>query len=228
MKKFAASMLAVYAAGAAPGHAADVVAVPSPQPFVYQEVYVDEEPQWDGPFAGLRGGYGWSRARGTLSGYGSSSENFDGAIASAFAGYNKQLGNVVLGVEADAGYNWANKSYPTGLGFNVEEGTDWNGSLRGRVGYSFGNLLAYLTAGAAVANYYGKALNVDVSDALYGYTVGAGVDYAITDNIFARLEYRYTGYPDQKVLEDIARLAGTDAKLNMHTHAVTAGVGVKF
>jgi len=229
MKKLSASLLAVYGASCFPAFAADLALRPPIQPVAYQEVYVEEEPLWNGPYAGLGGGYGWTGGRGTISGAGSRGLNYNGAIANLFAGYNKQLdNNIVVGIEGDAEYSWGKREVPTGLGFNGEIGSDWSGTLRGRLGYSFGNALVYVTGGAAVANAYIRALNVSLSDTIYGYTVGAGLDYAVTDSIFTRLEYRYTGYPDQKVVDDLASAAGATAKFKMHTHAVMAGLGVKF
>ncbi|WP_180897592.1 outer membrane protein [Martelella soudanensis] len=229
MRKLSASLLALYGASCLPAVAADLALRPPIQPVAYQEVYIEEEPQWDGPYAGLSGGYSWTGGRGTISGGGTQGLNYNGAIASLFAGYNKQLGsNVVVGVEGDADYSWGKREIPTGLGFNGEIGSNWSGTLRGRVGYAFGDALVYVTGGAAVANAYIRAMDISISDTVYGYTVGAGLDYAFTDNVFGRLEYRYTGYPDQEVVKDLASLAGGTAKFKMHSHAVTAGVGVKF
>lgn len=225
MKRSAVVVLATLAAGSGPAFAADLAVPPAQQPFVYEEVYVDDAPQWDGPYAGLRGGYGFNQSRVTVAGVGEATDDFDGAIASLFAGYNKQLGNnVVVGVEADVAYNWAETKNDLGSGLYEKVGTDWSGSLRGRVGYAMDKVLVYLTAGGAVANFYDRAAGLDVGKALYGYTVGAGVDYAVNENIFARLEYRYTGYPKTRIAEDL----GINAKVDMSSHLVTAAVGVKF
>lgn len=228
MKKRSVLFLAFYGASCFPVLGADLALRQQIQPVSYNEIYVEEVAQWDGPYAGLSGGYSWSDARGTLADIGSDDTDFSGAIATLFAGYNKQLGNVVIGLEGDANYSWGKRSFPTGLGFDYDLGSDWSGSLRGRVGYSLGNALVYVTGGAAVANAYARTHNVSISDTLFGYTLGAGVDYAFTDNVFGRIEYRYTGYPDQDAVDDLASLAGVDAKIKMHNHAVRAGIGVKF
>lgn len=230
MRKITASFVVAFAATSFPAVAADLALRPQIQPVAYQEVYVEEAtPQWDGPFAGLRGGYSWTGAEASVVGAGSGRADYNGAIASLFAGYNKQLSNnIVIGFEGDVTYDWGKKSVPTGLGFNGDLGSNWSGSLRGRVGYAMGDALVYLTGGAAIANAYARAVNISLSDTIYGYTVGAGIDYAFTDNIFARLEYRYTDYPDQDVVKDFSSLAGIDTKLKSHNHAVSAGLGVKF
>jgi outer membrane immunogenic protein len=52
-----------------------------------------------------------------------------------------------------------------------------------------------------------------------GWTIGAGVDYAINDRIFARAEYRYNDYGN----------ADIDAvNIDFTQHVVQAGLGLKF
>ncbi|MNE34281.1 Porin subfamily protein [compost metagenome] len=61
------------------------------------------------------------------------------------------------------------------------------------------------------------------SDTFHGWTIGAGVDYAVTDNIFARAEYRYNDFGKNTYTD------GTDSySLKVREHVVNVGVGVKF
>ncbi|QQM29163.1 porin family protein [Martelella lutilitoris] len=222
----ATAFLVVLAGG--PSLAADL-AVTAPAP-VYQEVYVEEEElPWDGPYLGLRGGYDWTQVRGTISGASGSSSwsnGIAGPIVGAFAGYNFQFdNNLVAGAEVDGDYTFDMSQYVAG-GVSRNHGINWGGSLRGRIGYSLGNALIYGTAGAAVANFYLGTGSKRPHEVIYGYTVGAGVDYAFTENVFARLEYRYTGYPSA----DFSRYFGKGNTADQETssNTVTAGLGVKF
>ena len=52
-----------------------------------------------------------------------------------------------------------------------------------------------------------------------GWTIGAGVDYSFTDNVFGRAEYRYNDYGDKDI-------GGVNVDLDQHQF--TVGVGVKF
>jgi len=107
-------------------------------------------------------------------------------------------------------------------GTHVEHGVD--GSLRARLGIAAtDNILIYGTAG-------GAAERLEVSDAAgsdtataYGYTVGAGVDAKLTQNVFGRLEYRYTNYGST----DINTGFGTQS-VDDSNHKVMVGIGVKF
>lgn len=190
--------------------------------------------QWNGPYAGVTLGYGWDRLRGTLNGYETEPEKLDGLNLGGFAGYNNQFSNsIVLGLEGDFEYAWNENAYPLGRGLDLKTGTTWGGSLRGRIGVAAGRALFYGTAGVAVSNLdVARISDLGISKTMWGYTVGAGVDYAFTDMIFGRLEYRYTGYPEADVLKDAARAVFPDTPVDlgvkMHSNTVRAGLGVKF
>jgi len=75
--------------------------------------------------------------------------------------------------------------------------------VRLRLGYAFDNFLIYATGGVAFGNvdtnFDCPSGCVDAATARYkisgtrvGWTAGAGAEYAFTDNLSARLEYRYT------------------------------------
>lgn len=170
---------------------------------------------WSGGYVGLQGG--GSFVNGDFNtGTASDSENFNGGIFGAFAGWNYQLeNNIVLGVEGDVNYNWNENDY---LGADV--GTDWSGSARARLGYAMDTWLVYGTGGWAATRGY---VDVDGADeeteTFKGWTVGAGVEKAFTSNVFGRAEYRFTDYGDENI-------AGANVDLDQHT--IMVGVGVKF
>jgi len=93
--------------------------------------------------------------------------------------------------------------------------SDWNGSLRGRLGFDGGAFLPYLTAGLAVAggDFDGE------SNTHLGWTAGAGVEFAVTDSMSLDLLYRYSDYESKDY-------AGAD--IGFDSHAVTVGVNFKF
>lgn len=184
---------------------------------------------WTGPELGVFGGGDWANASGSM--FDNTSYRFPGGHAGAFAGYQYQLkNNVVLGVEGDASYTGNQRAfhyedYDTN-GNLVASGTakvrsDFAGSVRARVGYAFDNILVYSTGGwaatRAVSSLSGSG---ESSKILNGFTVGAGVDYAFTDNLFARVEYRYNRF-GEKSLGD----AGT---IKFDQHLANIGLGMKF
>jgi outer membrane immunogenic protein len=169
---------------------------------------------WSGPYFGIQGGGAWMDADVSAGGLGVS-ESLDGGILGAFAGYNWQFSNgFVAGIEGDVDYNWNEQSFGTG-----ELKTDWAGSVRGRIGYAFDRALVYGAAGWTGTNFNASAPGVDEDETFHGWTVGAGVDYAFTEKMFGRVEYRYNDFGDQDIL---------GGNFDLKQHVVKVGLGVKF
>jgi len=123
------------------------------------------------------------------------------------AGYNWQSSNFVLGVEADFNYLDIDQSRSRGkdvgdigridseLGFQA----DWFGTLRGRLGYAFENVLVYGTGGLAYGHEEvnggieaaGNTWRASESDVNWGWVLGGGAQFAIDDNWSVGAEYLY-------------------------------------
>jgi outer membrane immunogenic protein len=65
------------------------------------------------------------------------------------------------------------------------------------------------------------------SDTAWGWTVGGGLEFAFTNNLTARAEYRYTKFDDITNASTFI-LPGGAAKQEPEFHAVRAGVSYKF
>ncbi|TCD14325.1 outer membrane protein [Oricola cellulosilytica] len=191
--------------------AADAVEAP-PAPPVAAVEYAPAA-TWSGVYVGAFGGYNWGNFDSTVGDI-----DADGFNGGAFAGYNLQNGAVVYGLEGDIGYSGADGSL---AGVSADQGVF--GSLRGRIGYAFDPVLIYGTAGvAATRAEFSSATGTDENTHI-GWTVGAGADTLITENVFGRLEYRYTDYQSQDYT-----LGATTVSSGFDTHTINAGIGVKF
>jgi len=133
-----------------------------------------------------------------------------GTLAGAFIGGNYQFNRFVVGVEGDwqgsnlIGNSQASSSFGLAAGtfpggpFTISTTIKDYGSVRGRLGVAFDRFLIFGTAGWAWGNpsnayaLYGAPPFFTRSGISGGWTVGAGLDYAFTDNVFGRIEYRYT------------------------------------
>ena len=144
--------------------------------------------------------------------------------------------NVVLGIETDL--QWANIAGTVSasvLGLPVvSAGTtiDYFGTIRARLGYAIDRFLPYITGGVA----YGKTATTasilgvqvfDQSSTNWGWTIGAGGEFAITNNWTFKAEYLYVDLGSANV--DAVAIApglsaGTDSKFN----SFRAGVNYKF
>ena len=115
------------------------------------------------------------------------------------AGYNYQIGShVVVGIEGDFGFlgtsrRQVNINDPS-LVFKTK--SDFFGTLRPRIGYAWDRSLLYVTGGLAVVNVkngfenFGPPL-ISTSRAKVGYTVGAGLETALSGNWSLKAEYLY-------------------------------------
>jgi len=167
---------------------------------------------WTGFYAGVNAGYGWGSQKGSAdAAYGS----LDGAQIGGTAGYNYQMGQIVLGMEGDM--DWSNAKSTNGA--NVSK-LNSVATARGRIGYAVDRVLLFTTggyAGGAVERTLGAA---SASDWHNGYALGAGMEYAITNNVSAKAEYLYT---------DLSSKTDTGiSRAGMTQNTVRMGVNYRF
>lgn len=213
--KFALSAVAGLglAAVAAPAMAADVVYQEPPAPAPIMETAPVST--WAGPYLGAQVGYGF---HGRVSGAGTTA-NTDGWMGGVFGGYNFQDGQLVYGIEGDVNY-----SDLKGSSAAYSSRTNVDGSVRGRIGAAVTeDILVYGTAGVAAENQQISVGGARHSRGLIGYTVGAGADVKLTQDVFARAEYRYTDYGAKSF-----DLPGVGTSIDSSNHRVTVGLGIKF
>ena len=227
MRVFAFALLAGLASTSA--YAADAVIYEPPAPApVYQEVPIFS---WTGGYIGLQGGGLWSDSNvdnldtdlfdGDRDGFG---DSFNGGLFGVYAGYNWQSGPWVFGAEGDFNGVWNDETFNI-LGQDVDVGTDYLASLRGRVGYAFDRTLIFATGGVAFTQFsaeadFGNNVSFNADQNFTGWTVGAGAEYAFTNNWIGRVEYRYYDFSDD-VLDGFADVGVT-------TNTLTVGVSYKF
>lgn len=182
---------------------------------------------WDGAFIGVFGGYAWGETSADDAPAGTPFPEPAGWLLGVNAGANFTLDNgIVLGVVGDIA--WADLTDtlvqpPFG---SITSTIDWQGSLRGRVGFDGGAFLPYLTAGLAVAhnNLEAVGLGAGEDDATHvGWTAGAGVEFAATENLSVDLAYRYSDYGNAEYTT-----GGGTGELHLKAHQVTVGLNWGF
>mgnify|MGYP000930771747 CR=1 FL=1 len=143
------------------------------------------------------------------------------------AGYNFQTGPWVFGAEGDVGYGKASKTKTFGVG-SIKAEKDWSGTVRARAGYAFDNFLVYGTGGLALASFETKASDGVTSSkretTRAGWTLGAGVEYAVARNISVKGEYLYADYgKETHTFTNVGQV-----KQDLSDHLVRVGVNYKF
>jgi outer membrane immunogenic protein len=196
-----AAALAFGAAGQA--LAADLPQPPPPQaPATYVPI-VAPVYNWGGIYWGVNAGYGFGSSEWTDPSNGSGSTStgdFDvsGFLAGATLGVKFQSDAWVFGIEGDFDGSWLNgtssNTFCTNVGFGgtaqCETKNTWLGTVRGRVGYAADRVLFYGTAGGAFGNIEAGVSGLQNSTE-FGWTAGAGVEFALADNWTARVEYLF-------------------------------------
>ena len=149
---------------------------------------------WSGLYAGVNAGYGMGTSTWSLP---AASIKPKGMLFGGTAGYNWQSGAIVYGIEGD--FDWSNVKGSTSCGglLTCETSSPWLATFRGRVGYAFDRWLPYVTGGGAYGNVKAST-SVPVLGGLtsassnqFGWTFGAGLEYAFMGNWTAKLEYLY-------------------------------------
>jgi outer membrane immunogenic protein len=169
---------------------------------------------WSGYHVGLTGGW----AGGTASSNSSiwaltpgvpvyfpnvqSSQGTSGYIVGFESGSTWQLANnVVVGYESEYNYTGVNSNNSGNWGgLALDNNLRWFGAERARLGYAFGRFLPYVTGGLAYGQLHtngvysagGFLFPTSVSNWQAGWTVGAGLEYAVLNNISVKAEYLYT------------------------------------
>lgn len=176
-------------------------------------------PNWNGFYIGGFGGYAWGDARTDVFGGGRFRDNIEGGFGGGLLGYNFQApgSNWVFGIEADAAAGDIRSDTLLG-GFNSR--IDTFGTVRGRVGYAFSNVLAYATGGYAWGNVRIGAPGFREDRTHSGYAVGGGLEYAFTPNWSTKVEYLYMDLGEENYF-------GTD-RVRLDAHTIKAGINYRF
>jgi len=129
-----------------------------------------------------------------------------GFTGGATVGYNWQLDpHWVVGAEGDFGYlGLSHESVQYNDGFTVNSKTSWLGTLRGRIGYSSGPNLAYVTGGAAWVHFTDQVTNppnfAESSKTKLGFAVGSGLETRLGGNWTIKSESLYVDVGSGDVL----------------------------
>ncbi|HEY5378323.1 MAG TPA: outer membrane protein [Pseudolabrys sp.] len=172
-KTLFAAVLATGLAAAGSAAAADLRPAPY-APIAQSGLY-----NWSGAYAGLNLGYEWGNVT-------NSSVNPSGLTGGGQLGYNWQNGQFVFGAETDLQFSGADDTFAP-----FKFSNPWFGTLRGRAGVAFNNVLLYATLGLAYGDLRAQSAGLDETRTEVGWTGGVGLEYGFAPNWSARVEYLY-------------------------------------
>lgn len=164
----------------------------------------------------------------------------NGALGGAHVGYNFQMGNTVLGIEGTWSALDLKGSETCVVVLNCGRKADWLATLVGRVGFTFDRTLLYGLAGVAWSNVETDVrdnivgiLRLDGDATHVGWVIGAGLEYALSPSITARIEYNHVDLGSETHDLDVS-IGGTSlgvtlpTKVDLTMDTIKVGVSVKI
>lgn len=161
-------------------------------------------------------------------------QSIDGLLYGVGAGYDINLGSAVVGVEGEYTDSTAKSDrfdLTDQFGFGrVSQGRDLYVGARAGI-LASPNTLVYVKGG-----YTNTKLNVlagdtdettDTAFKLDGWRIGGGVERAINQNTFAKVEYRYSKY-DSAHIDYMDGATSSEFDIDTDRHQVVASVGWRF
>lgn len=223
------TILAVCAT-ALPAVAADLPVKATSRPMVAPEY------NWTGIYVGATAGYSWGHLK--TPNDATVNHEPDGILGGVHMGANWQWNRLVLGIEADLSLTNIDGEDTTAFGaFNVdvESKMKYLGTVRGRLGVAFDRTLVYATGGYAYSEIDG---NIRVSAggfpvvsgtdkiSLSGWTIGGGVEHAVTNNVVVRAEYLYVDFGNASTQVNLG--FPFQDTFQWQSHVVRGGLSWKF
>jgi outer membrane immunogenic protein len=219
--------------------------MPPPPPPRAPAAYVPVAPpyyNWGGVYFGINGGYGFGNSsQDYTSIFGASTGNFNinGAVVGGTFGANFQTGQFVFGIEGDG--DWTNITGSTSSTNTIcgscTTSNSWLATLRARAGVAWDRVLIFATAGGAAGNINASVPAVPAfgltagssSSTEFGWTVGGGLEFGITDNLTAKVEYLYVDLQNGSFSCTVASCGAVGSvPVTFDTSLVRAGLNFKF
>jgi outer membrane immunogenic protein len=173
---------------------------------------------WSDPFSGTNNNFSSS-----------------GFLGGAQVGANVQFNALVLGVEGDFSYTGLglNGSGIDSIGNGINTDIKWTSTVTGRVGAAFDRLLVYGKGGVALAQDQSSFTDVFGNGASStfmrtGWTVGAGLEYGLTKNWSAKIEYDYLTFGSQGLNFATPTTPSYSSNASLGLQEVKAGLNFRF
>jgi outer membrane immunogenic protein len=216
---------------------------PAPAPVYTKAPMMAPLYNWTGCYIGVEGGGAWGRSHHENSAGVHITNDYDvtGGLIGGEVGCNYQVASTwVLGLEGDLSWvtkkGSANDIPPFNVGFISGTKEKWLGTGRARVGYLVTpQFLLYGTGGFAVASVEADVTppgfaTFTESNTRWGWTAGAGGEYAFTSNWSVKVEYLFVQLQNASYFS--APPIGTGilprGNVSLNNNIVRAGLNYKF
>ncbi|MHB0953092.1 MAG: outer membrane protein [Allorhizobium sp.] len=154
----------------------------------------------------------------------------DGILGGAQVGYNWQADSWVFGAEADiSATGISGDTACPNPAFTCSSDTKWLSTVRGRIGYTFDNLLLYGTGGLGIGRFEmstdnGAGVSGSTTRTDTGWVAGAGIEYAFSPQWSVKAEYMYYDFGSRAYTVD----SGLGIHVDQRFHTGKIGVNYRF
>jgi outer membrane immunogenic protein len=163
----------------------------------------------------------------------SASHDTVGIIGGGQAGVNFEWAPWVIGAEVS--WDASNISGPatavasgTGTAEQTTSNPQWMATATGRFGWASNDLLFYAKGGGAWMHVsYTQdilATTQSIGDNRTGFTAGAGLEYGMTENLSAKIEYDFLDFGTK----DYPVFTAAPISVKSNLHMLTAGINYRF
>jgi outer membrane immunogenic protein len=187
---------------------------------------------WTGVYIGGHIGYAWDRDRYDFA-VATTSSTASGVMGGGQIGLNYQISSFVVGAEFDMGWSdLSGGALCPNPAFTCNHSVNWVGSLRGRAGFAAGDALFYVTGGWAFADVRHFTTPAAVgatglySTVMDGWALGGGVEYALTPDWSAKVEYLHDDLRATAPAGTLSPASSTSLKTRVDT--IKLGVNYRF
>lgn len=159
----------------------------------------------------------------------------NGVLGGAQIGYLYQMNNLVFGIEVSGSFSDYDSTQLHNWDDVKSVSSDWNAAATLRAGWAFGNSLAYIKGGYAMADLEhgnvdssgGDTGSYSSSENHDGWTAGGGFEHMISSDVSLGLEYDYYDFGNKDHVGTVGAATIThDIDLTLHT--VTARLNWHF
>ncbi len=159
----------------------------------------------------------------------------NGVLGGGQIGYLYQMNNLVFGIEVSGSFSDFDQTSLHGWDDVKTVSSDWNAAATLRAGWAFGNSLAYIKGGYAIADLEhgdvdrsgGDQGEYSASENHDGWTAGGGFEHMLSTDVSLALEYDYYdfGNKDHVAADGLATITHD---IDMTLHTVTARLNWHF
>jgi outer membrane immunogenic protein len=159
----------------------------------------------------------------------------NGVALGGLLGYNLQSGSSVFGLEGDAGWMSAKASTSgfTTAAFMQTSRIDFEGRIRGRLGYAMDRTLPFVAGGVSFGHQKLTIDNLFLGTTMSlkkihtGWNIGGGLDYVLLPGWIGRIEYIYDQFSAQDYIFGAPAVVA-DRSVKFNTSTVRAALIYKL